>query len=335
LCSFLKLANSCSLTSLIFHSRLQHFIESAQIIEHLSSIIGQPSLVRLGLRDDRLSRMMDRCQWPVQCKLRYLRMQGDTGKTVSRMINRLPDLETLALYNRSESLIRFSCGPEDWFSASCPRLTSLTLLSFSLDTDELQSAFSHTSSLRHLKIITSSHDLINGSRWEQLIKTQLLFLNKFEFYARSDCCSPEENNPEVVLNEMIAPFRTPFWTEEKRWLVICNIFPTRREAEAYTSPICVSQYSHIADSKTMTTISNFKRENQHSTMLETVNELSVHLGVILADDLGSKLHHFSTLLSHDQMCLSSVCVRNSQSYNPFLLLIAIRQKSRSFCLVFR
>jgi hypothetical protein len=141
--------------------------------------------------------------------------------------------------------------------------------------DELQSLFSQTPSLRHLKIVSRSFDMINGSRWEQLIKSQLPALKKLQFYTSLSRCLSE--------NEMILPFRAPFWTEEKRWLVICNVFPTRGEAEMYTLPICISHYTQVPDQK-MKTISNFEREDQHSTVLETVNELSVDLCLIVVDD---------------------------------------------------
>jgi hypothetical protein len=85
------------------------------------------------------------------------------------------------------------------------------------------------------------------------------------------------------MDEMMAPYRTPFWTEAKRWLVICNFFPTTGSVEMYTSPICISSYNHLFDPRTMT-ISNFERGDQHSTVLETVNELIVDLAHILVND---------------------------------------------------
>lgn len=53
------------------------FWEGKQIIEHLSSIIGQSFLLHLELINEQLSRMIDQCQWTDKCKPRYLRIQGD------------------------------------------------------------------------------------------------------------------------------------------------------------------------------------------------------------------------------------------------------------------
>ena len=122
------------------------------------------------------------------------------------------------------------------------------------------------------------------------------------------CHAPDKDNLESKLNRIVVSFRTSFWTEEKRWLVICNIFATRGEAEIFTSPICISYYKHIADREQIKTISNFKREDQHSTVLKTVNELTINMSVILLDDRVSiHLHHSGTLLSDDHMWLNSNC----------------------------
>ena len=222
---------------------------------------------------------------------------------LSRMIDRLPHLETLVLDNVSNSFLHVRDAAEDWFSSTCPRLTSLTLSSVSMQMDELQSLFSQTPSLRHLKVVIRSHDMTDGSRWEEIIKSQLPELNKLEFYTNFSHCLSENESAESLLNEMIVPFRSPSWTEEKRWRVICNVFPTDEKLEIYTSPICTSQYTQVFDPKTMS-ISNFERETQYSTVLETVNELSVDLCRILADDRVSTVHHSSTFLSSDRICLN-------------------------------
>jgi hypothetical protein len=105
---------------------------------------------------------------------------------------------------------------------------------------------------------------------------------------------------------MIVPFRTPFWTKEKQWLVICNVLSTRSQVEMYTSPICTLFLPRLFDPN-VKTISNFERENQDSPVLETVYELSVKLKEMLADDGVSHLHHCCTRLSVDRMCLNSRC----------------------------
>ena len=134
--------------------------------------------------------------------------------------------------------------------------------------------------------------MIDGSQWEDLIKNNLPFLERLEFYTSLSHGDLELDTGiwKLSLDEMIAPFCTSFWTEEKRWLVICNDFLTSERFEMYTSPICMSSYSHVSDPKTMT-ISNFERGGQHSTMLESVDQLNLSLYEIIVGERVSELRN--------------------------------------------
>ena len=125
-----------------------------------------------------------------------------------------------------------------------------------------------------------------------MIKTKLPLLNKFEFYTRSERYRSRDN-AESVLNEMIAPFRTSFWRDEKRWRVTCELVSTenRITITIYTSPMCSSQYTDLSEQKTKT-ISNFDSNDQHSTVrLEAVTELRVQLYEILIENQVSGVKH--------------------------------------------
>ena len=231
--------------------------------------------------------LVNEFQWPIKYKFQYLRMTCYLEQPPWEMIDRSPDLKTLVLEEKSDISTYFHDRPGECLIPSCPQLTSLTLLNFSLPMNYLESLLSQTPSLHYLKIVTRSQGIMGGSRWKDFIKAKLPFLNKFEFYTRSYRYGLEQEIAASVLNEMIAPFRTLFWTEEKGWLVICNVFPTRREAEIYTSPICISLYTHMFDPQTMMT-SNFEREDQHSALLESVNELHLDLRETSTDHRVSK-----------------------------------------------
>ena len=85
-----------------------------------------------------------------------------------------------------------------------------------MEINKVLSVLYQMASLRSVKIATIAPGTMNGSQWEDLIKTKLLFLNKFELCSKSACHRRSEGETaESVLNEMIAPFYTPFWTEEK------------------------------------------------------------------------------------------------------------------------
>ena len=296
LCRFLEHAGRLLLTSLTLQPRSRFALEADQVLRHLSSIIVQDTLLRLKLLDADLGILVNQFQGPIKFRFQYLTLPWNSGCPACEMVASSPALTTLVLDNKSDSWSFFD-EPSEWFSTPSSRFTSLTLLGFSLRMPDFYSFLSQTPSLRHLKIVTRSDYMINGSRWEKIIKNKLLFLHKFEFYAIFCPFNRETQMGKSALTKLIAPFCTPFWTEEKRWRVICNVFPVREKIEMYTSPICKSSYTHISDPKTMT-ISNFERKDQHSTVLESVNELRVDLSTILVNGLASRLNRSITRFLH-------------------------------------
>jgi hypothetical protein len=136
---FLRHVKNCSLISLILRSRLRDFVkqeEEEEIVGHLSSIIAKPFLLHLERLTVDLSNLIPQLKWSdPESKLRYLRMRCDTGKSVTTMITRSPNLQTFALDDKSKQFSSHLHPP-------CARLTSLTLSSFYLDVDEVQSVLS-------------------------------------------------------------------------------------------------------------------------------------------------------------------------------------------------
>jgi hypothetical protein len=273
LCSILAHASSCPLTSLAIMCNLDGSLQE-QIVQHLLLIIGQPTLMRLELLNEHLCNLVDRIEWPTQSKLRCLRIQCSTGKRLSEILDRSSDLERLML---GEDLRRFACSSrttEASFFSPYPRLTSLVSSYCALPMDTLQSLLCHTPSLTYLKIISIDYDVMDGSRWEDLIKTKLPLLGKFEFLVHFSLHPSDEENAKSMLNRVMTPFGTPFWTEEKRWHVTCKWLPNNQTAEIYTSPICTSNYLYYSDLDVMT-ISNFSRDgtdpNRTNRVIETVS----------------------------------------------------------------
>jgi hypothetical protein len=100
LCSFLQHARGCSVTSLILRSGLSECLkedEEEEILQHLSSIIAQPSLLCFVLFTDDVSDLIEKPELTVQCKLRHLRTTPSRGKTVSKMITASSGLEILTI----------------------------------------------------------------------------------------------------------------------------------------------------------------------------------------------------------------------------------------------
>ena len=286
---FLEHASRCSLTSLTVQTRSDSFPYQQQTIQHLSSIIGQPTLLRLELRDRTLCRLIDQMKRPAKCKLRYLTMECSSVGQGFQILEYATDLEGLVLDETFRRNPRCGFHEEDFLIRLSPRLTSLTLCDCSLSMNAVESLLSQTPSLRHLKLTSYEDFVIDGSRWEQLIKTKLPALNNFEFYMDLYLSRLVDDTPKLVIDEIIAPFRSPFWIEEKRWLVTCSWSYTRETGEMYTSPICISKYTHLADSNT-TTLSNYDLDAQHPMILKNVQQLC--LGNFCAERV-SRIDHFS------------------------------------------
>ena len=215
---------------------------------------------------------MGQLKWPSQCKIRHLIMVCDAGKLIFNILNGLPDLETLTLNEESEG-INYTSHVTEVFSVLYPRLTSLTISHKYriLNLNRARLLFSHTPSLIYLKITGADKSLIDGSQWEELIKTKLPHLKQFEFHSIS------RGNPpalETVLNQEIAPFRTPFWIEEKRWLVICIWHSSSGSIEIYTPLASSPDYLPFQYLREMTT-TNFAGQGQYYTNFLSIQQRQI------------------------------------------------------------
>ena len=274
LCQFLCHARRCSLTSLTLRSHINGPNQKREIVEHLSSIIGQPNFVCLATLDCHLSVLMNKLEWPNQPTLRHLTVAWDLQLPVSKILDRLPNLTTLVLNEESEDRCSSSSVSEERFSAIYSRLTSLTISNKRDLLTNVQSLLVHTPSLTYLKITGARDSIIDESRWEELIKTKLPALTKFEFHEISNQRMSNREISKTLLNRVMAPFRSPFWTEEKRWLVIGTWHPVDRIVEIYTPLVCTPDYRPSWHPNTITT-TNFDTQGQYYTKYEDVLHLQV------------------------------------------------------------
>jgi hypothetical protein len=147
------------------------------------------------------------------------------------------DLETLVVVIQNADSISNRIESTDLFSTPYPRLTSLSLLDYTLTMGTVQSLLLQTPSLRHLKIKAIDKDIVDAPRWENLIKTKLPSLNKFEIHVRFRWMINDKNSVGTAMSRMISPFCTPFWTREKQWSITCNWFLDIQSVEISTPPI--------------------------------------------------------------------------------------------------
>ena len=288
----LQHARRCSLTSLILHLRSfsREPAEKREITEHLSSIVAQPTLVRLELLDEYLSSLIDPLKWPSQCKLRSLSMTRHAEQTIlSKILDRLPSLKTLVFRDKLTISERTVAVCNEGFSAIYSRLISLTILSLGSLLSCVDSLLSHTPSLVYLKITGYHPSIFNESRLEELIRTKLPALNKLEFHTVYRLDLFHEETGETRLNQRIAPFRTPFWTEDKRWLVICTWHPNNKYIQIFTPLVSTPNYVPSWHPNTLT-VTNFTRQGEYYTKYEDVLRLQF---------VSREQNHFENTVSND------------------------------------
>ncbi|CAF1167335.1 unnamed protein product [Rotaria sordida] len=83
--------------------------------------------------------------------------------------------------------------------------------------NQVENFLSLTKSLKRFIFETSGElALLDGRRWEILIKTKLPYLTEFALNI-----TPEENN--MTGDDVLIPFQNSFWTNEKHWHMACLI----------------------------------------------------------------------------------------------------------------
>ena len=261
LCRFLLHTRRCSRTPLILRSQFKDPGQKREIVEHLSSIVGQLTLVRLEMLNSDLSVLLNQLEWPSQPKLQQLMVAWNSQSAISKILDHLPDLTTLVLNDESIARYLDSSVYEKCFSATHSRLTSLTISNMWGLLPSVRYLLRHTPSLAYLKITGARDPIINGFRWEELIKTDLPALNKFEFHQVYMKCLSSGESSVTLLNRVMTSFRSAFWTEAKRWLVIAHWHPVNQTVEIYTHLVCTPDYLPSWHLNTIT-MTNFDTRGQ-------------------------------------------------------------------------
>ncbi|UJR32557.1 hypothetical protein I4U23_020018 [Adineta vaga] len=144
---------------------------------------------------------------------------------------------------------------------SC-HLSSLTFKYCNMNMVMTQLLLSLTPTLEHLCLLRSVdvHDFIAYlAEWQKFIETKLLLLTKFEFLLTEFVLFLTTS---IDIEQLIAPFRTPFWTEIKRWFVICDCDTNSRSLIMYSPSVydprfeCSFHSKQISRSTSTSMISN-------------------------------------------------------------------------------
>ncbi len=103
------------------------------------------------------------------------------------------------------------------------------------------------------------HASPDGEIWEELIRSSLLSLKKFQFYFFFRLSAG------INIDAVIASFSTPFYLHEKRWFIRCDINVKTSSACLYSLPFVFEHFSIETDSfdTSITTLLNDNNSNKN------------------------------------------------------------------------
>ena len=182
------------------------------------------------------------------------------------ILRQLPFLETLVVDDYRQ---RFD---DKVPSITHPSLKSLTIKIRDCSMSIIESVLSLTPSLRHLKLFSSAYgdqSMLNGKKWEEFIQLKLFDLKTFQF---SFIVNRRIRHNLAKVEEVIEPFRSLFWLEEKRWFVCAELRKSSMyRVHLYTIPLCDDRfhYSKVKEQAFAAT------PNSPETRMEQVQTLDI------------------------------------------------------------
>ncbi len=282
----------------------------------LTSIIAQSSLRSLKL--DTKAERMSKISWPINSSIEYLILkQSLTMDSLCTILQRSPRLHTLCVKESFNEIINNMTLK---FSSliTFPQLTSLTIEKLDTTIDKLERFLSLTSSLVYLKLIGDNTGIPNGQRWEQFIEINLPHLDTFEFFfdeRKLHATTPED------LELMITSFRTPFWTELKKWYVKCEyeIFNSKT-VSVYSIPVCKSHMSYQPESRKVS-LSTYPMITHNDVLIQNnVDSLTLTLSNLLVNDIQKRVCCSTKVLLYNVVHLKKIRPIFGYMPLPFIFL---------------
>lgn len=175
--------------------------------------------------------------WSSQCNLKSLLIDECTFDDYYTILQNLSYLKTLTVSNMSKP---FSIEHFQSRTILNSTLSSLTFDKCQLSLAHIALLLSLTPELTYLKLICAGENvgtLFDGHYWEEFIQTKLCQLKQFQFFFNNRFSRTDN---WAYLDDLITPFRTPFWLKEKHWFGKCNFVLNKSMLWLYTTPVCVS-----------------------------------------------------------------------------------------------
>ncbi|CAF0718638.1 unnamed protein product [Adineta steineri] len=256
----LKDVHRLELIELIIVSK-EEFTKNNTIIDDLSSTVCLHTLRKLTL--DIVDIDISEIVWSVECTLQHLEIHCDTCDAYCNILYHLPNLRTLVVERLCMANMNASM-PELANPTSFHQLSSLTFKYCTINMLMLELLLSQTPALEHLRLMRCVYirDFMSHlSQWQNFIETRLVSLSKFEFFLTETF---QIVTTPAYIEQLIAPFRTTFWTETKRWFVICDYSTNSQHLMLYSSSMYDPQFRYNLESK------RFSRSTSVPTIINTV-----------------------------------------------------------------
>ncbi|CAF1461184.1 unnamed protein product [Rotaria magnacalcarata] len=229
LIQFFQQISTDTLTSLSIDSNEK---DISKLVSHVKPAIEKFKIQKLRLHG--FHHAIKHMSLSVGCTLQHLEVGICHYDEYMTVLQHLPHLQTMLMKQciMNEGMTM----PLTSHSKFRSLLKSLTITDFSLSEQQLQSLISFTPTLIHLKLTAEKcrrfNSVFDGSYWEDFIRNNLPSLKKFEIFF----CTGTNGVDDFA--QLITRFRTPFWVEEKRWLVAWAFAAWRSDdIWLYTIPI--------------------------------------------------------------------------------------------------
>jgi hypothetical protein len=239
------------------------------------------------LEFDIAPKRMSKVSWPLNCAIQYLTINNDISiDNLFTILQCSPHLQTIIMKKNFADLNN-NIIPTTSSFISFQQLTSLTIENLGVTIDKLESFLSLTPSLVHLKLI-GGKNMLYGKRWEEFIEINLVQLDKFEFFF-DEWYGNQKNSADLEV--IIASFRTPFWTEHKKWFVICEYKDDwTKTIHLYSIPICKSFLEYAPDFKKLSSCGVGVVTIEHElTMMDNVKSLGLTINKSILDNIQEKV----------------------------------------------
>ena len=193
--------------------------------------------------------------------LKRLEVTYCTYEQFHLVLSSCANLKTLIL-KRFDIPKALEIGSLPFVCSTYPQLSSLMLEVSSLNSYQLSLILSFTPSLVYLQLDIDrcqTPDMLSGYVWEKFIRNRLPHLKIFRFWFIHQT---RQHSTHPSLRTIIQSFRTSFWLNEKRWMIVCDYLLKSSDIHVYTRSIPINDNQIVIRSISSTDHYQLIKRNQ-------------------------------------------------------------------------